>query len=140
VEAEGAGAFVSDSAPIIYRLERAVAPALVSACDPLFDRVEDGDVACLVSAVTAAEVFAKPFRTGSAAVSVLDSFFQSPGISVCDVDYDIARSAAKMIAKAVRLPDALIGATALKLGLPLVTGDRRLACTVPGALLVSDFA
>jgi predicted nucleic acid-binding protein len=140
VERERAGAFLADSAPIIYRLERAASSRLVAACDPLFDSVDRGGLACIVSAVTVAEVLVKPFRTGPAAVAAVDAFFRRPGVVVADVDYEAATNAAELVARAVRLPDALIGATAARFGLPIVTGDRRLARALPNALLVADFA
>jgi predicted nucleic acid-binding protein len=134
------GAFLADSAPIIYRLERAAPAHLVAACDPLFDAVEDGEVACIVSAVTVAEVLIRPFATGPTAVAAVDAFLRDPAVSVAEVDYETARTAAKMVKTVVRLPDAVIAATAIQLDLPIVTGDRRLARALPNALLVGDFA
>jgi hypothetical protein len=50
IEAAGAGGFVADTAPIIYRLERRANAKLVAAVDPLFDAVERGELGCIVSA------------------------------------------------------------------------------------------
>jgi predicted nucleic acid-binding protein len=142
VEAAGAGAFVADTAPVIYRVERSADPALVAACDPLFDATEAEIVGCLVSAVSVAELLIEPFRAGPAAVSAVDAFLRQPALGIAELDEPIARTAAELVARdrVGRLPDALIAATSLEYGLPLVTGDRRLArALAPRAFLVSDY-
>jgi predicted nucleic acid-binding protein len=142
VEAVGAGAFVADTAPIIYRVERAVNPSLVSACDPLFDAVESEDLGCLVSALSVAELLIAPFRAGPAAVSSVDAFLRQPTLGIVELDEAIARASAELVAngRVNRLPDAVIAATSSQYALPLVTGDRRLAKAMsPGAFLVSDY-
>jgi len=140
VEATGAGAFLADTSPIIYRLERTAPPRLVRACDALFDAVQEGKRGCIVSAVTVAELFVKPFAAGPAAVATMDAFFRDPTIGIAEIDYDIARTAARLVARLVRLPDALIAATAIQFDLPIVTGDRRLARAVSNSILVADHA
>lgn len=129
VRRTGRGAFVADTAPLVYRLERRAAPALTAACDPLFDAVEAGELACLVSSVSVAELFVVPFRAGPAAVSSLDGFMRQASFGTVAVEDDIARGAACLLAegKLGRIADALIAAIALELGLPLVTNDRRIA-------------
>lgn len=142
VEAIGAGAFVADTAPIIYRVERGVDPQLVAACDPLFDATEAEDLGCLVSAVSVAELLIAPFRAGPAAVSAVDAFLRQPALGIAELDEPIARTAAELVARerVGRLPDALIAATSLEYALPLVTGDRRLArALAPNAFFVSDY-
>jgi PIN domain. len=142
VEAFGAGAFVSDTAPIIYRVERGADARLVAACDPLFDAVEAEELGCLVSAVSVAELLIAPFRAGPAAVSAVDAFLRQPSLGTAEVDEVIARTAAELVARerVSRLPDALIAATGLRYGLPVVTGDRRLARSLgPDTLLVTDY-
>jgi predicted nucleic acid-binding protein len=142
VDAVGAGAFVADTAPIIYRIERGADTRLVSACDALFDAIEAEDLGCLVSSVSVAELLIEPFRTGPAAVSAIDAFLRQPALGIAELDEPIARTAAELVARnrVGRLPDALIAATSLEYGLPLVTGDRRLArALAPGAFLVSDY-
>lgn len=140
VLASGAGAFVADSAPVIYRVERRADEVLVAACDPLFDAVERGELGCLVSAVSVAELLIEPFRLGPGAVSTLDAFLRQPMLGIAELDEPIARGAAQLVARGRvgRLPDALIAATAIRFGLPLVTNDRRLAATgVANVLLVT---
>ncbi len=142
VEATGAGAFVADTAPIIYRVERSADARLVAACDPLFDAVEADELGCLVSTVSVAELLIEPFRVGPAAVSAVDAFLRQPLLGIAEVDEDIARTAAELVARerVGRLPDALIAATGLRYGIPIVTGDRRLARGLSaGALLVGDY-
>lgn len=142
VEATGAGAFVADTAPIIYRIERGADARLVGACDPLFDAVEGQELSCLVSSVSVAELLIEPFRAGPAAVSAVDAFLRQPAIGIAEVDEAIARTGAELVARSRvnRLPDALIAATGLEYGLPIVTGDRRLARSiVRDVFLVSDY-
>jgi predicted nucleic acid-binding protein len=142
VAAAGADAFVADTAPIIYRVERSADPGLVAACDPLFEAVEGGTLACLVSSVSVAELLIEPFRAGPAAVSAVDGFLRQPRLGIVELDDAIARTAAQLVARSRvgRLPDAVIAATSLEYRLPLVTGDRRLArALAPNALLVSDY-
>ena len=142
VEEAGAGAFVADTAPIIYRLERAASRRLVEAVDPLFDAVEQGMLGCIVSAISVAELLIRPFRAGPAAVAVVDAFLRQPLVGVVEVGHSTARTAAAVLARRRlhRLPDALIVATATELEIPVVTGDRRLAQRAPSAFLVADFA
>jgi predicted nucleic acid-binding protein len=142
VEAFGAGAFVSDTAPIIYRVERGANARLVAACDPLFEAVEAEELGCLVSAVSVAELLIAPFRVGPAAVSAVDAFLRQPLLGIAEVDDVVARTAAELVAseRVSRLPDALIAATGLRYGLPVVTGDRRLARSLGvDTFLVTDF-
>jgi predicted nucleic acid-binding protein len=138
----GTGAFVADTAPLIYRLERVGRPRLLAVCDPLFDAVERQEIGCVISAMTAAELFVKPFRSGPEFVLTVDAFLRQPFVGIADVTRDVARTGAALVAagRVGRLTDALIASTALELGLPLVTGDRRLArAEGVNALLVADY-
>jgi predicted nucleic acid-binding protein len=139
----GRKAFVADTAPVLYRLERHASRKLIAACDPIFDAVEAGRLDCLLSAVSVAELMIVPYRLGPEATSLMYGFLQQPAFGIVDVGIDIAREAARLIASEQlrRLPDALVAATAAAVGLPLVTNDRRLARSgVVDALLVADFA
>jgi hypothetical protein len=86
IEATGARGFVADTAPIIYRLERRADAKLVLAVDPLFDAVDRGELGCIVSAISAAELLIGPFRLGPAAVSTVDRFLRQPMLGVAEVD------------------------------------------------------
>lgn len=134
-------AFVCDTAPLVYRLERSSSHAVLAAVDSVFDAVESGDLACLVPATCAAELLVRPYLVGPPAVSVVDAFLRSPGVAVAPPQIGTAHAAARYVAGGVirRLADALVAATAAELRLPLVTGDRRLA-RATGGLLVHDFA
>jgi len=142
VAERGAVAFVADTAPIIYRVTRGPDRQLVGACDPLFDAVEDERLGCLVSAASMAELLIEPFRTGPAALSAIDAFLRQRSLVVAEVDEEIARSAAELLAsrRQSRLASALVAATALRFELPVVTADRRLARGLgAAALLVADY-
>jgi predicted nucleic acid-binding protein len=136
-----AGAFVCDTAPLVYRLERSQPRSVLVALDPLFDAVEAGELACIVPAVCAAELLVRPYTLGPPAVSVVDGLLRSPGVAIAPPRLGTAHAAARHVAGRTipRLADALVAATAAELRLPLVTGDRRLSRAV-GALLVHDFA
>jgi predicted nucleic acid-binding protein len=134
---------VADTAPLIFRLEGGGDPRLVRACSPLFDLVDDGELGCLVSTISAAEFFAGAHRRGAAAVAVFDAFLRSPAVGVVPPDVETASTAGKLLARRHlrRLGDAVIAATALDLGLPLVTADRRLArARAVKTFLLADFA
>jgi len=143
VRKAASGAFVTDTAPLIFRIERRAHSPLVRACDSLFDAVEQGDLSCVVGAVSVAEALVMPLRSGPPALVAVDTFLRQPAVAVGNVTEPIARVGADLLASGVigRLADALVVATAYDLGLPLVTADRRLARSgVVEALLVQDFA
>jgi predicted nucleic acid-binding protein len=105
--------------------------------------VERGQLACLVSAISVAELLVAPTRAGSRALAAVDAFLRQPFLGIVEVGDGVARRAARVLAeqRLRRLADALIAATALELRLPLVTNDRRLAASgVVEAFVVSDFA
>jgi predicted nucleic acid-binding protein len=136
-----AGAFVCDTAPLVYRLERSQPPRVLAAVDTLFDAVESGSIACIVPSVCAAELLVRPYTLGPPAVSVADGLLRSPGVAVAAPELGTAHAAARHVARGSipRLADAFVAATAAELRLPLVTGDRRLA-RAADALLVHDYA
>ena len=135
------GAFVCDTAPLVYRLERSSSRSVLSVVDMLFDAVESGDLACIVPAVCATELLIRPYALGPPAVSVVDALLRSPGVAIASPELGTAHAAARHAARRTipRLADAFVAATAAELRLPLVTGDRRLARAAAG-LLVHDFA
>jgi predicted nucleic acid-binding protein len=142
VRAAGHEAFVADTPPLVYRIQRRSAPSLTAACDPLFDAVERGELACLVSGVSAAELLVAPVRAGRREIALIDSFLHQPFLGIVAVGEAVARRGAHVLAgrRIRRLADALIAATALEAGVPLVTNDRRLAWSgVVETYLVADF-
>jgi predicted nucleic acid-binding protein len=137
------GAFVCDTAPLVYRLERSGSAALLGAVDALFDRVEEGELACLVSSISVAELLVRPYRAQPRAVPIVDGFLRNPNVGVVAPGLAVAHGASGLVARRVvpRLGDAIVAATAADLGLPLLTADRRLARSgIENALLLSDFA
>jgi predicted nucleic acid-binding protein len=76
-----------------------------------------------------AEVLVAPFRRGSDAASVVDSFIDAMPATVQPITREIARVAAQLRAEhgtRLRLPDALVVATALEFSANrLLTTDRR---------------
>lgn len=82
----------------------------------------------LVPASAYAEVLVGPYRAGAAAVSTMDAFLARLGADIAPADAGIARRAAQLRARhrSLRLPDALVVATADHLGAEvLLTTDAR---------------
>ncbi len=109
----------------------------------LFDAfVATGRNPASLSMVTVGEILVRPFRSGAPAVARAEGFLRHfADIRVLDVDYDIAREAARIrAATAMRMPDALILASAVVTDVDLlVTNDRawkdRLPAHAPGLRL-----
>lgn len=135
------GAFVSDTAPLVYYIEGSGSRRVRDAIGSLLEGVANGDLACFVSTVTAGELLVHPHRIGLHAIPPVDGFLRSREIVLVPPSLEVAHGAARLVALRVvpRLGDALIAATSADLRLPLVTADRRLARAV-GGLLVQDFA
>ncbi len=135
------GAFVADTAPLVYRLERSGTPDVLDVVDALFDEVESGGLGCLVSTLVAAEFLVRPYRMNPRAAPGVDAYLRGPHVGLVPPGLGVAHGAARLVAKRVvpRLSDAIVAATAAEVDLPLVTGDRRLARAV-GGLLVQDYA
>jgi len=72
----------------------------------------------VVPASAYAEVLVGPFKAGAAAVRTVDEFLGRLGANIAPADADIARRAAQLRARhrSLRLPDALVVATADHLG------------------------
>ena len=90
-----------------------------------------------ISVVTYSEALVHSFDTGKEDLMVerIDSLVTH----IFDVSASVARKAAQLRSTSkIKLPDALIAATAIEKGLTLLTFDEKLAKKVPGAeLLVS---
>ena len=90
-----------------------------------------------ISVVTYSEALVHSFDTGKEDLMVerIDSLVTD----IFDVSASVARKAAQLRSTSkIKLPDALIAATAIEKGLTLLTFDEKLAKRVPGAeLLVS---
>ncbi len=99
-------------------------------------RIGTGRNPAVISALTAAELLVRPFRSGSAAVATAEGFLQFFGeIRIADVTYRIAREAARIRATSgLGMPDALVMATAVEHGAAvLATNDGRWVAAADGA-------
>jgi predicted nucleic acid-binding protein len=92
---------------------------------PIFRRVQSGELAVIVSAITEAELLVKPERDrNEAARERIEDLLSENGIYVVGVDRKIARRAAAMRAQTrLKLPDAIIIATALETDCEAVVGN-----------------
>ena len=78
-----------------------------------------------ISALTYAEILVGPLRVGGRAVEVVERF--AAQVRIVDLSPEIARLAAEMrAARGLKLPDAVVVATGLRLGADvIVTADAR---------------
>ena len=134
-------------------LERAVPPAALIALDasttlaylvgseaasPAATWIFDGCLSTgrnpgVLSTLTAAELLVRPFRSGEAAIGIVEGFLRFFGaIRLADVTYPIACEGARIRASTgLALPDAIVIATAVELGAGLLaTNDRKWPATV----------
>ena len=82
----------------------------------------------VVPASAYAEILVRPAQRGTAAVARVDTVLDAMAVSIASADRDIARRAATLRARhsSLRLPDALVIATAIELdGDHLLTTDTR---------------
>jgi predicted nucleic acid-binding protein len=120
------GLTVLDAGVVIAGLDAGDAhhPATASALTTARDR---GD-SFVLPASAYAEVLVRPAARGVATVARVDAALDAMAISIADADRDIARRAAALRARhaGLRLPDALVIATAIELEADhLLTTDRR---------------
>ena len=112
-----------DSAPLIYLFEdhAEFAPRFQG----LFELHDRGQVRIAMSVISLSEVLAGPFRSGLDAVAKRYETSLG-GLEIIPVSSEIAILAARLRTSArLRLPDALVAATALEIGAAaLVTHDR----------------
>ena len=88
-------------------------------------RAERDRHALAISALTYAEILVGPLRAGGRAVAVVERF--AAQVRIVDLSPDIARLAAELrVARGLKLPDAVIVATGLRLGADVIlTADAR---------------
>lgn len=88
-------------------------------------RAERDRHALAISALTYAEILVGPLRAGGRAVAVVERF--AAQVRIVDLSPDIARLAAELrAARGLKLPDAVIVATGLRLGVDVIlTADAR---------------
>ena len=115
-------------------LDADVVIAFLDAGDDQHERAVDllrpllgGGAEIVIGASVYAEVMVRPLARGVG--DRVDGFVDAVGATLAPIDRDIARRAAGLRARhrSLRLPDALVLATALTTGAELVTLDQRLA-------------
>lgn len=111
----------------------AASPAATVVID---DFVRTGRNRATISAVSVAETLVRPFAAGAAAVALLEGFLlHFPNLTIVGVDYEVARQAGRLRALGgLKTPDALVVATALSAGIPIVVAnDARWASAIATA-------
>jgi len=111
----------------------AVSPAATVVID---DFVRTGRNRATISVVSVVQTLVRPIDAGPAALGIVDAFLlHFPNLTVSSIDYAIAREAARLRAQAsLKTPDALIIATALGAGIPIViANDAKWASAIADA-------
>jgi len=113
-----------DTNTIIYFLDGV--PKFVDLLTPLFEMIELGRLKATISVITEAELLVKPHREGNTAAIEAVMFFLDdfPNLKVISVSREIGRQASEISAELnIRLPDAIILATALNTKSDLLLGN-----------------
>jgi predicted nucleic acid-binding protein len=131
-----------DTAPFIYYIED-VAP-YADLLDPVFSLLENHTLHGVTSAVTLAEILAKPFadKNFSLVDEIKFTLKSFSSLSITPVDEKLAEAAALIRARyMIRLPDALQLAAAIQAGATLfVTNDKRVKkIDAVEVVILSDF-
>jgi predicted nucleic acid-binding protein len=123
IEAGAAARLCFDTNALIYLLYR-VSP-YYEWLAPLFEGIKSGEKGADVSVVTEAEMLVRPLRGGDVTeLDRIDAFFSYRSVHLWDVNRDIARASASVRAKTrLKLPDALIVATAIVSGSAALVGN-----------------
>ncbi|HVT44566.1 MAG TPA: PIN domain-containing protein [Thermoanaerobaculia bacterium] len=103
-----------DTAPIVYHLENVEPWSELTTL--ALDRVSEGTVECIVSAVSVTELLVRPYQLENLeAIEFCERFLLSmPNLRIVPVDYELARRAASIRARhRLRTPDSIIMATAI---------------------------
>lgn len=112
-----------------------VSPAATVVIDEF---VRTGRNRAAISAVSVAETLVRPFVAGAAAVALVEGFLlHFPNLTVVGADYEVAREAGRLRALGgLKTPDALVLATAMSAGTPIVVAnDTRWASAIAAAAL-----
>jgi predicted nucleic acid-binding protein len=132
-----------DTNVLIYHLE-GLAP-YVELTRSLLERLAEAELESVVSALSVAELLAGPCREGDdTKVKVARNFVQTlPNTSIATVDLEDADQAARLRSHGLRMPDAIILATAIVRGVDaVVTNDPHLKLNIeqaPIVLLLDDY-
>ena len=111
---EGMGKACLDSSIFIYHLEDIYPYSILTY--RLMKMIAAGEIRSIMSVLTVAELFAKPYKLrDEKRILLFEEFIQSlPNNYIQDVDYEIAKKGALLRAEYnLRTPDAILLATAL---------------------------
>lgn len=128
IDAIGAGPVALDTAFFIYWIEEH--PVYLAVIEPIFERLDRGELEATTSALTLLEVLVVPFRAGD--LDLAERYERllthGRGLRLVDLDRAQLRAAAQLRAlHAVRTPDALQLVAALSMRCTaFLTNDRRL--------------
>jgi predicted nucleic acid-binding protein len=100
---------------------------------PVFQRVEAGQATIVISAITEAELLVRPMQLANEeAIERIADLLSEDGIEVIEVDRAIARRSAMIRAaqlrsgrKSLKLPDAMIVATAFDAHCDVIVGNDK---------------
>ncbi len=134
---------VLDTNVLIYHLE-GLAPYL-ELTRVLITRLGEGELQGVISTVTLAELLVGPYREGDKSrVAVAREFVAGmPNTTLADVDAEVADRAAWLRTHGMRMPDALVAATAVvHTSDAIVTNDpdlKRRIRGLPSILMLDDY-
>ena len=129
-----------DSSPFIYLIE--THPAYLSLVEPLFERIDVGEINAVTSTITVAEVTVLPLRQQR--YDLRDKYqsllLNNRNLDIIAVDIQVAQIAAELRAKfGVRLPDAIqVAAAILAKCEAFITNDRSLRQIIDIPILILD--
>jgi predicted nucleic acid-binding protein len=135
---------VADANVLIYHLEDL--PGYTGLTSAIVDRAAEGALRIVISALTVAEVLAGPYREGDAGkVARATNFLAGlPGGEVADVTLAVADRAAWLRTFGLKMPDAVVMATAINRGADVVlSNDPAFQKRIPGAprvMLLDDYS
>ena len=113
-----------DASGLIYSVER-IEPYRTM-LEPMWEQVQDGDLAVVSSPVLVTEVLVKPLRDDNTEIELqYRELFASNAVRLLDASYQVFEDAARLRAETgLKTSDALHAATALRAGCTLfITND-----------------
>jgi len=138
----GEGPVALDTSIFIYLIEEH--PLYLPLVEPLFEKIDAGELEAVTSSLTLLEVLVIPFRFSNGAL--IDRYetllTKSQGLRLVDLDRDFLRTVAQVrAATRAKTPDAMQLAAAMAAGCPVfLTNDDRIP-SLPGlrVLLLDDY-
>ncbi len=122
--------FVTDAHPLVWHLTRDV--HLSPRCQRIFARADTGLSTILIPAIVLVEVIylVEKRRVPTTLIDQVFALLEPPSVNYRLVDFDllVLRTVQRVKREVVPdMPDRIIAATALALGLPLLSRDRAMA-------------